>query len=205
MDKSDEKAKKARKPPVPRAPKVPRKMTESRLANIALHYLERYSSSEENLRRVLERRIMKAAYAHPETDIDAAKGWIDALIVRYVEVGLLNDAAYAEAKTRSGLERGEAPRVIAMKLAQKGVLKEISDTALEDLAEDFPAPELQAALTLIRKKRIGPYRTDAENRKEMREKDLAKMARAGFSYDTAKRMIDAEDIDELKSYIEKNL
>ncbi len=204
MNKSGEegdntKAKKARKP------KVVRKMTESRLANIALHYLERYSSSEQNLRQVLERRVMKAAHAHPETDIDAAKGWIDALIVRYVEVGLLNDAAYAEAKTRSGLERGEAPRVIAMKLAQKGVLKEISDTALEDLAEDFPAPELQAALTLIRKKRIGPYRTDAENRKEMREKDLAKMARAGFSYDTAKRMIDAEDIDELKSYIEKNL
>ena len=202
MDKSDEKAKKARKPQVP---KVPRKMTESRLANIALHYLERYSSSEENLRRVLERRIMKAAYAHPETDIDAAKGWIDALIVRYVEVGLLNDAAFAEARTRSGLERGEAPKIIAMKLAGKGVSKEISDAALEELAEDFPTPELQAALTLIRKKRIGPYRRDEEKRKEMRDKDLAKMARAGFSYDTAKRMIDAEDIDELKADIENNL
>ncbi len=203
MNKNDEEidGAKARKP---RKPKVVRKMTENRLANIALHYLERYSSSEQNLRQVLERRVMKAAHAHPETDIDEAKGWIDALIVRYVEVGLLNDGAYAEAKTRSGLERGEAPRVIAMKLAQKGVSKEISDAALENLSEDFPNPELRAALTLVRKKRIGPYRIDEEKRKEMREKDLAKMARAGFSYDMTKRMIDAENIEELELDIENS-
>ena len=204
MNKYDEEGDntKAKKP---RKPKVVRKITERRLANIALHYLERYSSAEENLRQVLIRRVIKTAHAHPETDIDEAKGWIDALIMRYVEVGLLNDTAYAEAKTRSGLERGEAPRVVAMKLAQKGVSKEISDAALEGLAEDFPVPEFQAALTHIRKNRIGPYRMDDEKRKEMREKDLAKMARAGFSYDIAKRMIDAEDVALLESEIEEKL
>ncbi|MDH5188085.1 MAG: recombination regulator RecX [Rhodospirillaceae bacterium] len=184
--------------------KPPKKMSETRLANIALHYLERYSSSAENLRRVLERRAMKSARAHPETDMDTVKEWIDVLIKRYIEVGLLNDATYAEIKTRSGLERGDAPQIIAMKLAQKGVAKEISDGALEGLVDDFPMPELQAALNMIRKKRIGPYRTDSKIRAEKRENDLAKLARAGFSYDTAKRMIDADDVEDLISMIEEN-
>ena len=184
--------------------KPPRKMSETRLANIALHYLERYSSSAENLRRVLERRAIKSARTHPEPDMQTIKEWIDALIKRYVEVGLLNDTAYAETKTRSGIERGEAPRVIAMKLAQKGVDKDISESVLEGLAEDFPMPELQAALNMIRKKRIGPYRTDNEKHMEKRENDLAQLARAGFSYDTAKRMIDADNIEELIAMIEED-
>ncbi|MDH5773070.1 MAG: recombination regulator RecX [Rhodospirillaceae bacterium] len=184
--------------------KPPKKMTEARLANIALHYLEHYSSSAQNLRQVLERRAIKSARAHPETDMQTVNAWIDALIQRYIEVGLLNDAAYAEIKTRSGLERGDAPQVIAMKLAQKGVGKEIADDALENLAEDFPVPELQAALNMIRKKRIGPYRTDSKIRAEKRENDLAKLARAGFSYDTAKRMIDADSVEELVLMIEEN-
>ena len=184
--------------------KLPKKMTESRLANIALHYLERYSSSAQNLRQVLERRAIKSARAHPETDMQAVNEWIDALIKRYIEVGLLNDMTYAEIKTRSGLERGDAPQAIAMKLLQKGISKEIADDALENLAEDFPIPELQAALNMIRKKRIGPYRTDSKVRAEKRENDLAKLARAGFSYDTAKRMIDADNVEDLVSMIEEN-
>lgn len=195
--KPKKKAHKARKP------KTPRKMTQSRMANIALHYLERYSSSSKNLAQVLERRLIKTSYAHPDTDMAEARQWIDDLINRYIEVGLLDDGAYALAKTRSGLERGEAPRSVAMKLAQKGVAKEHVENALEELIDDFPIPELQAALTLTRKKRMGPYRADEEKRKEMREKDLSHLARAGFSYDTAKTMIDAEDVNELEQTIEE--
>jgi len=60
--------------------KPPRKPTAQRLANIALHHLDRYASSAENLRRVLERRVFKAARHYEHFDMDAAKGWIDALM-----------------------------------------------------------------------------------------------------------------------------
>lgn len=189
------------KPPKGRKKRrTPRKMTEARLANIALHYLERYASSAENLRRVLERRVYKSLHAHPDLDEQAARGWIDALIERYMEVGLLDDQAYAQMRTRSLLDRGEAPRSIAMKLAQKGIATDDAKHALENLVEDFPDPELQAAITFTRKKRLGPYR-DPELREEKRERDLASLARAGFSYDTAKRMIDAEGVAELKEML----
>ena len=44
---------------------------------------------------------------------------------------------------------------------------------------------------------MGPFRP-AEARKESREKDLAALARAGFSYDTALDVIDAESVEELE-------
>ncbi|MCK5446196.1 MAG: regulatory protein RecX [Rhodospirillaceae bacterium] len=185
-------------------PRVVRKMTEPRLANIALHYLERYSSSAENLRRVLERRVYKSLRAHPDLDEPTTRGWIDTLIERYLEVGLLDDQAYAQTRTRSMLDRGEAPRSIAMKLAQKGINADGAKEALSQLEQDFPEPELQAALTVTRKKRLGPYR-DPEMREEKRDRDLAALARSGFSYDTAKKMIDAEDVPELEAMLEELL
>lgn len=195
----DEKTASRRKKP----PRQPKKMTEARLANIALHYLERYASSEENLRRVLLRRVEKSARAHTDVDRDEAKGWIEALIKRYVEVGLLDDLAYASARTRSALERGEAPRMAEMKLKQKGISDDIARRALQELAGDFPAPELEAAIRHARKKRIGPYRIDAGARAGAREKDLGAMARAGFSYDWALAVIDAENTHELEERLEQ--
>src|SRR5207302_10704376 len=46
-----------------------------------------------------------------------------------------------------------------------------------------------------RRRRLGPYR--AKDRKDHRNRDLATMARAGFDYDLAKKVIDAVDTDSL--------
>src|SRR4051794_36274222 len=46
---------------------------------------------------------------------------IDALVARYRETGLVNDAAYAAGRARSGLARGRSLRRIAAGLAAKGV------------------------------------------------------------------------------------
>ena len=59
--------------------RVPRKMTPKRLQRVALHYLERYSSSSENLRRVLMRRVERSAWAHG-TDREEGAAAIDAIV-----------------------------------------------------------------------------------------------------------------------------
>ena len=48
----------------------------------------------------------------------------------------------------------------------------------------------RAAVNLARRRRLGPFRR-AEERAAFRGKDLAAFARAGFSYATAKRVLDA--------------
>lgn len=64
----------------------------------------------------------------------------DAIIARYIEVGLLDDASLAAmiARTRH-LERGHAPRVIAMELRRKGFGDDDIAAAVEHLT-----PEVQA-------------------------------------------------------------
>ncbi len=57
-----------------------------------------------------------------------------------------------------------------------------------------PQREQRAAAALARRRRLGPYRA-AEDRKDHRLRDLAAMARAGFAYDVAKKVIDAKDPD----------
>ncbi|MBF0247257.1 MAG: RecX family transcriptional regulator [Alphaproteobacteria bacterium] len=190
----------SRKPAKP-GPRTPRRITPERMANIALHYLERYASSAENLRRVLERRVYKASLHHPDMDAAAARGWIEDLIARYRSAGLLDDAAYAENRARSLMARGLAARSIRMKLLEKGVGSDDIDAALAALTEETADPELHAAVKLARRRRLGPYTPDADKRAERRDRDLAALARAGFSYDMARRVVDADDPQELEELI----
>jgi len=181
-------------------PRIPRKITPERLANIALHYLERYASSSENLRRVLERRVFKASYFHEDLDVETAKGWINDLIGRYQSTGLLNDLTYAETRARSLMARGTATRVIRMKLQEKGVNADTIERALEALVDEHPEPELAAAIKLARRRRLGPY-ADPAKREDKKDRDLAAMARAGFSYDMARRVVECDDKDELEDLL----
>ena len=57
-------------------------------------------------------------------------------------------------------------------------------------------PELAAALTYARRRRIGPYRP-AGDRAAARARDLAALSRQGFDYDVARRVIDADDPEDL--------
>jgi len=175
--------------------RVPRKMTQSRLENIALHYLDRFATSAENLRRVLTRRVRKTAYHH-ETDLEQCTGWISALIERYQQCNLLDDVAYARAQAASHNRRGKSVRAIRAMLTTKGVPAPIIDEALEGLSEDHADPDLAAAMAYARRRRIGPYRTRERPEKD-RENELAALARAGFSYGIARKIVTAETIEDV--------
>jgi len=196
MAESKPKTQKTVKPPQ----KLPKRPTPERLANIALHHLDRFASSAENLRRVLERRVFKAARHYEDLDLTEAKGWIDAIIKRYVDSGLLNDHAYAETRARSLLARGGSTHKIRMKLLEKGLSADAIDFSLEALGDEHADPELTAAVMLARRRRLGPY-ADPAKRAENHDKHLATLARAGFSYDLARRIIATETVDELEDLL----
>ncbi len=182
-----------------KARKLPRRMTADRLENIALHYLSRYASSSGNLRRVLMRRVQRAAAAHGDDPADGAR-LVDALIERFQRSALIDDRAYATQKAASLQRRGASRFGIRGKLRQKGVETDLIDNAMTTLDEGGTAAgELAAACALIRRRRLGPYRTTAQ-RVAMRQKDLATLARAGFSLDVARRALTAPDRATLESW-----
>ncbi len=155
-----------------------------------------------------EGRVNRAARAE-------CRAWVEELIERYLRTGLLNDASYAEAKAASLRRHGASSRAIRSHLASRGVDEETTATALGRIDRDRDARDrdasdrdasdgeeggdsanLAAAKILARRRRLGPFRdlgqAAADQRAKLRARDLAALGRAGFDYETARRVIDGE-------------
>lgn len=171
--------------------KTPRKITPQRLRNIALYYLKRFETSEANLRAVLKRRIDDYARFNKEFCRNEAYGWLDELIRDFAERHYVDDARFADIKIRGYLAAGKSPRYILNKMREKG----IDDSIAEKILSEQEVNPLEAALKLAKKKKIGIYNPDANQRKERRNKDLGILIRAGFDYDIALKVLDSEDAD----------
>jgi len=182
----------------PRPPRRPPAITDSVLEKSALFYLERYAAASGQLRRVLLRRVKRAEMLGADaTEAEAARRHIEALIARFLASGLLDDRRFAEAKAQSLQRRGTSRRRIRERLAAKGVDRGFVDDALGTIGPEGETDELAAAGVLARRRRLGPYRP-AGTRKEFRQKDLATLARAGFSLDVARKVLAARDPEALE-------
>ncbi len=175
-----------------------RPITAKYLQNAAAFYLERYPSTAENLRRVLERRVRKAEMAEAPV-IDDVRQAIDAIVAKFVDAGVIDDAAFAQTKARALHRRGSSTRLIRRKLGIAGVAGETLDKAMAGLDRELDADpqqrEWRAAVALARRRRLGPFRQ--KERAIHRDRDLAAMARGGFEYSLARKVIDAADADAL--------
>ncbi len=179
--------------------KRPRRIDAAYLERAGLFYLERFAASSDSLRRVLSRKVERAAR---ETGDDPAVGLalIEPLIVRFLELGFLDDKRYAENKVQTLFRRGASQKNIRLTLRQKGVDADVTDAALVALRDEAGTEnmDMQAAVRLARRRRLGPFRQDDEIRLKKRSSDMAALARAGFSSDIARRVVLALSIDDLE-------
>jgi regulatory protein len=152
----------------------------------ALAYLGRFASSAENLRRVLLRRVRKRL-PDDRAAAESAAAAIDALVARYRASGLLDDAAYAAARARARLRRGQSLRTVRAALAAKGVAAADTAAAIDALGGEGGDPDLAAAVAFARRRRVGPYRRGAGAGE--RDKELAAFARAGFTRAAAEAVL----------------
>ncbi len=170
--------------------KPPRKVTPAYLQRAALAYLEKYASSAENLRRVLRRKVDKRCRLRGE-DPKEFHELIDEVVAKSLRTGLIDDTRYAEARVATLRRRGGSARAIQAKLSAKGVDRSTIAAALEGGEED---DEEKAAYAFARRRKLGPFRPG--ERAPYRDKDLAAMARAGFRFDVARRIVEGERDDE---------
>ncbi|MCC7167685.1 MAG: RecX family transcriptional regulator [Rhodospirillales bacterium] len=168
----------------------PRKATAEYLEKAAIHYLARHAASTAGLRRLLARKVARSAEEHGTDPEEGAKA-IETLIAKFTRQGFLDDRAFAALKTTALHRRGMAGRRIRQTLAAKGVDAETADEALAGLALEHADPEEAAAFALARRRKLGPFRP-APDRAARRDKDMAALARAGFSWDIVRKVIEAE-------------
>lgn len=170
---------------------VPAVPTPASLHAAALSYLARFAATEAGLRAVLERRIDR--WARSVTgDRDAVAGTVAALkqearqiAARLAASGLVNDAEYAQSRAAGLLRSGRSRRAVTARLAAKGVSGDLARAALP---ED-PDAELNAALVLARKRRIGPFRRGDAPDMAGKRREMAMLARAGFPQPVASKAL----------------
>lgn len=172
--------------------KRPPNVSRAGLEGAALRYLERFDCTVARLKKVLGERIAKAARAGAE-DTAAARGVVEEILERYQASGLIDDQRFARNFAERQRERGASRRMIEQKLRLRGVSAELVQELLP--RSDSARGELEAAQAFARRRRLGPHRKP-EDRVAFRHKDLAALARAGFDYDTASRVVDNSSGDE---------
>ncbi|HET9953095.1 MAG TPA: RecX family transcriptional regulator [Polyangiaceae bacterium] len=104
------------------------------------------------------------------------------LRARGLDSATIEGAFESEASERS--ERAPRPRELANTSVGAAVAPEAPAYSNRRAARSSGSAELEAAREFVRKRRIGPHRPEPE-RAPNRRKDLAKLARAGFDFDTA--------------------
>ncbi|MEZ4268420.1 MAG: RecX family transcriptional regulator [Myxococcota bacterium] len=176
--------------------------TEAALHEMALGYLERFPTTTSRFRRYLSRKVSDAV-GDGRCSAQASQGWTEAVIERLTRAGLLDDVAYAASRARVLHQRGRSLRFIQQDLRGRGVSAELVEAALASLeAEHTGDLELSAALRHARRRRLGPFDTTGR-RTERRRNHLAALARAGFSFDIAKTVVDAPDEGALHALAEQ--
>lgn len=174
MSPRADKPKESNKPPEP--------LTRAKLEQMALAYVNRFDCTASKLKQHLASRVQRLG-----GDEHAAE-WIAELVERYSGSGVLDDARFARNLASQLTRRGKSSRAISQKLAMRGVPSDVASELMTTRKQDEPGAELEAAQAYVRKRRLGPYRA-AEKRAEHRHKDLASLARQGFSFDIAKKAL----------------
>ena len=177
-----------------------RPITAKYLQNAATFYLERYATTAAGLRRVLQRRVQKARVLEAPVmeNVEAA---IQEIVTKFIAAGAVDDKAFAQTKARALHRRGTSSRLTRRKLQLAGIDGQTLDQAMaaldQELDTDPQSREWRAAIALARRRRLGPFRP-AKDRREKRARDLAAMARGGFAYELARKVIDAKDSNMLE-------
>ncbi len=155
-------------------------MDEKKLLKYAVDYLSKYDSSKNNLVNVLKRKILKLNVTNFEKKklID----FIESIILKLEKNKFIDDDKYSSTKILSLSNSGKSKNFIFNYLIKKGVNKSQIQNNLKLMKQDNESWELESARIFAKKKKL-------LEKNESYEKKLAKMARAGFSYDISKKIL----------------
>ncbi len=156
-----------------RAPRVPKPVTRAYLINAAQSYLQRYATSRANLERVLVRKARlrgQEAFFTPETH-----GLIVDVLDALERMELLDDRAFAAGRAGTLQRKGTSNTLARLKLAAKGVTREVAASAVAGL--DMKDGE-QAMIT-ARRLRLGPWRR-TDPGPAFTPAEMGKLQRRGF-------------------------
>ena len=178
-------------------------LDEAELRDLALSYAARFASTGARLEAYLVRKLKERGVA---VDAEGREARIDvpALVARLVELGYVDDAAYARMRTRDLGARGYGARRVEQALWAAGV----DETIRAETAPGEGASR-RAAVLMAKKRRLGPFgaaRDDGADplaQRKAHEKAVAAMLRAGHDYAHVRFILDAGGVDEVEAWLDE--
>tara|TARA_Y100000590_G_scaffold459418_1_gene616391 strand:+ start:39 stop:599 length:561 start_codon:yes stop_codon:yes gene_type:complete len=161
--------------------------TITEIRNHAYSYLEKYSSSKQQLRTYLFKKYIKTK--QKTSSKKEIFDLIDTVISSLIEQKLLSDKYYSDAKSKAFLRRGYSLNKIRYNLIKKGIDEKYIKASISKIKEEESDPDFFSAIKLCKRRRIGPNRTEG-NRHLFYKKDISILARSGFSYELSKRILE---------------
>ena len=155
-------------------------MDEKKLLKYAVDYLSKYDSSKKNLLNVIKRKIFRLQI----TSFEKKKllNISENILLKLEKNNLINDKKYCLSKISLLSRSGRSKSFIFNYLIKKGMNKSEIQINLEEFEENNDDWELVSAKLFVKKKKL-------IESNENYEKKLAKMARAGFSYEICKKIL----------------
>ena len=184
------------------APKPSAELIKKRLTNKAFHYLGRYASTSNRLETILRKFAQRKLDRADPALLDQIIGEVTESCVSF---GYIDDEAFIRSQFRQGLRSGFSERRILMKLAQRGINRDLAQAVMFEQTSRAASQrdsELAAALIYARKKSVGPY-SRAEHHPEDNQRHLARLARNGFAFDVAKQVMALPSADAADEVLEK--
>jgi regulatory protein len=157
------------------------------IKNYALSYLEKYSTSKQQLKTYLFKKIIKKSQ-HTSNKKEIFN-LIDIVISTLVDQNLLSDKHYSDAKSKAFLRRGYSLNKIRYNLIKKGIDKKYIFASISKNKEHESNPDFFSAIKVCKRRRIGPNREES-NRPLFYKKDISILARSGFSYEISKQVLE---------------
>ena len=151
------------------------------LLKYAINYLSKFSSSRANLEKVLKNKVRKLNIE--KVNKASLYNSIKYIISQLESKNLINDKTYSNSKISSLIIQGKSKLYIKSFLLKKGIESNLINQSLIEYDNIQPEWEIESAKTFARKKNL-------INDKKNNQKNLAKMSRAGFSYEISKKILD---------------
>ena len=152
-----------------------------KLLKYAIDYLSKYSSSKHNLEKILKNKIMRSKIEKKNKFI--LYNEIPIIISKLEKNKILDDKIYALNKIQFLMSSGKSKIYIKNYLFKKRIEENLISELLKENDENNENWEMESARQFARKK---IFKKNTDDKKKI----LSKMARQGFSYEIAKKILD---------------
>ncbi len=169
-----------------------------------LSYLSKFETTEFQFKSFLKKKI---DVFNPNLRTSKKKEFINLITEKMKKLNYINDLRYSELKGEKIFNSGGSKKLLKFKLDEKGIDHDI----IEKITDKFfsnKLDEIQSALIYTKKKKIGLFyqkdlnKIDANN---LKNKWFGALARRGFSYETAKKVFEIDNLSEAENIINRTV